>query len=165
MIDVVTVGSAYEEILHKTAATVAEIDERIVRLTKEMIDSLEIHKGIGLAGPQVNEQLRLFVTHAQGDIPRVFINPEIILTSNDLVPYEEGCLSIPGIYADVMRPAEIQIQAWNEKGKPFTLDADGILARVIQHEYDHLRGKLFIDRLNEKKRERLMKVYSKKNGN
>lgn len=164
MIDVVTVGSAYEEILHKQAATVADIDERIVRLTQEMIDSLSIHQGIGLAGPQVNEQLRLFVTHAQGDIPRVFINPEITMTSNDLAPYEEGCLSIPGIYADVMRPESIQIQAWNEKGKPFTLDADGILARVIQHEYDHLRGRLFIDRINDKKRERLMKTYSRKNG-
>ena len=164
MIDVVTVGSAYEEILHKQAVTVSDIDERIVRLTAAMIDSLVAHKGIGLAGPQVNEQLRLFVTHAQGDIPRVFINPEIIMTSNDLVPYEEGCLSVPGIYADIMRPAGITIQAWNENGKPFTLDAEGILARVIQHEYDHLRGKLFIDRLNEKKRERLMKMYSRKIG-
>ena len=165
MIDVVTVGSAYEEILHKQAATVADIDERIVRLTQEMIDSLVFHKGIGLAGPQVNEQLRLFVTHATDDIPRVFINPEIIMTSNDTVPYEEGCLSVPGVYADVMRPAEITIQAWNEKGKPFTLDAEGLLARVIQHEYDHLRGRLFIDKLNEKKRERLMKIYSRKLGN
>ena len=164
MIDVVTVGSAYEDILHKQAVTVADIDERIVRLTQAMIDSLGIHKGIGLAGPQVNEPLRLFVTHAQGDIPRVFINPEIIMTSNDVVPYEEGCLSVPGVWADVMRPDEITIQAWNEKGKPFTLDAEGILARVIQHEYDHLRGKLFIDRLNDKKRERLMKIYNRKNG-
>ena len=164
MIEVVTLGSDQEEILRKQAVRVADIDERIVRLTSAMIDSLGIHKGIGLAGPQVNEQLRLFVTHAQGDIPRVFINPEIIGTSNELVPYEEGCLSVPGIYADVMRPAEISVQAWNENGKPFTIDADGILARVIQHEYDHLRGKLFIDRVNEKKRERLMKLYGRKNG-
>lgn len=162
MIDVVTIGSADEEILYKQAAAVADIDERIVRLTQAMIDSLSFHKGIGLAGPQVNEQLRLFVTHAQGDIPRIFINPEIIFTSTDLVPYEEGCLSVPGIYADVMRPAEVTIQAWNEKGKPFTLDAEGILARVIQHEYDHLRGKLFIDRVNDKKRERLLKTYNRK---
>jgi len=164
MIDVVTLGSAYEEILRKQAATVANIDEKIVRLAQAMIESLEVQKGIGLAGPQVNEQLRLFVTHAQDDIPRVFINPEIIMTSNDMVPYEEGCLSIPGVWADVMRPAEITVQAWNENGKPFTLDASGILARVIQHEYDHLRGKLFIDRIAEKKRERLMKVYSRKIG-
>ncbi len=164
MIDVVTVGSTYEDILRKQAATVADIDEKIVRLTTAMIESLEIHKGIGLAGPQVNEQLRLFVTHAQDDIPRVFINPEIIMTSDDIVPYEEGCLSIPGVWADVMRPAEITIQAWNEKGRPFTIDAHGILARVIQHEYDHLRGRLFIDRIEEKKRERLMKVYLKNIG-
>ena len=93
MINVVTVGSAYEEILHKQAATVSNIDERITRLTQEMLDSLVIQKGIGLAGPQVNEQLRLFVTHAQGDMPRVFINPEIIMTSNDLVPYGALALS------------------------------------------------------------------------
>ena len=164
MLDVVTVGSAYEEILRKQAATVADIDERIVRLSQAMIDSLSVHQGIGLAGPQVNEQLRIFVTHAQGDIPRVFINPEIIATSDELVPYEEGCLSLPGIWADVMRPAAVTIQAWNEKGKPFTLDAEGVLARVIQHEFDHLRGRLFVDRLNEKKRERLMKTYVRKNG-
>ncbi len=164
MVDIVTVGSSYEEILHKQAATIPDIDERIERLAAEMIASLDVYKGIGLAGPQINEQIRIFVTHAQGDIPRVFINPEIIMTSNDIVPYEEGCLSIPGIYADVMRPAEIQIQAWNEKGKPFTLDAGGVLARVIQHEYDHLRGRLFIERLDEKKRERLMKTYARKNG-
>lgn len=164
MIDVVTVGSANGEILRKQAATVADIDERIVRLTQAMLDSLEVQKGIGLAGPQVNEQLRLFVTHAQNDKPRIFINPEIIMTSADMGPYEEGCLSIPGIWAEVMRPLEITIQAWNEKGKPFTIDADGILARVIQHEYDHLRGKLFVDRVAEKKRERLMKIYNRKLG-
>ncbi len=164
MIDVVTVGSANEEILRKQAATVADIDEKIVRLTQAMLDSLGFHKGIGLAGPQVNEQLRLFVTHAQDDKPRVFINPEIIMTSDDMGPYEEGCLSIPGVWADVMRPLQITIQAWIEKGRPFTLDADGILARVIQHEYDHLRGKLFIDRVAEKKRERLLKIYNRKLG-
>ncbi len=162
MIEVVTIGSEKEPVLYKQAASVADIDEKIERLAQAMIESLSIYKGIGLAGPQVNEQLRIFVTHAQNDIPRVFINPEIISTSEALVPYEEGCLSIPGIYADVMRPDQITIQAWNEKGKPFTLDADGILARVIQHEYDHLRGRLFIDRINEKKRERLLKIYQKK---
>ena len=164
MIEVVTLGSTHEQILRKQAATIADIDEKIERLAEAMISALDIYRGIGLAGPQVNEQLRIFVTHAQGDIPRVFINPEIIMTSTELVPYEEGCLSIPGIYADVNRPAEISIQAWNEKGKPFTLDAGGMLARVIQHEYDHLRGRLFIDRLNEKKRERVMKTYDRKNG-
>lgn len=162
MIDVVTIGSADEEILYKQAAAVSDINEKIIRLTDAMIESLSFHKGIGLAGPQVNEQLRLFVTHVQGDVPRVFINPEIIMTSNEMTPYEEGCLSVPGIYADVMRPAQVSIQAWNEKGKPFTLDAEGMLARVIQHEYDHLRGKLFIDRINDKKKERLLKTYNKK---
>ncbi|MDC7124793.1 MAG: peptide deformylase [Spirochaetales bacterium] len=164
MLDVVTIGSTNEDILRKQAITIANIDEHIVRLSEAMLDSLEIQKGIGLAGPQVNEQIRLFVTNPPGDKRRVFINPEIIMTSNEVVPYEEGCLSVPGVWADILRPSEITIQAWDENGKPFTLDADGILARVIQHEYDHLRGRLFIDKVNEKKRERMMKSYYRKNG-
>jgi peptide deformylase len=75
--------------------------------------------------------------------------------------YEEGCLSIPGIYADVKRPSSIQVQAWNERGRPFSLDVRGLLARVILHEYDHLNGVLFLDHLKEKTREKLMKKYER----
>jgi peptide deformylase len=82
-------------------------------------------------------------------------------TSQELVKYEEGCLSIPGIYADVVRPKTVKIQAWNEKGRPFTLEADGILARVILHEFDHLEGILFIDRLPEQKRKRILDKLAK----
>jgi peptide deformylase len=95
------------------------------------------------------------------DVPRVFINPSIIETSEELVKYEEGCLSIPGLYADVIRPKTVRIQAWNEKGRPFTLTADGILARVILHEYDHLEGTLFIDRISEVKRNRILAKLAK----
>lgn len=162
--EIVTLGSIHEDILHKQAKIITDIDEQIERLANAMIESLETEKGIGLAGPQVNAQIRLFVTRPPGDIPRVFINPEIIGTSEQLSSYEEGCLSVPGIWEDIDRPVEISIQAWDLKGKRFTLDADGILARVIQHEYDHLRGKLFIDKLNEKKRQRILKSYNRKKG-
>ena len=97
-------------------------------------------KGVGLAAPQVGIPRRFFVMQIDGDKQRVFVNPEIVETSMELDSFEEGCLSIPGVYADLDRPAEIRVQAWNERGRRFTLGADGFLARVIQHELDHLNG-------------------------
>jgi peptide deformylase len=85
----------------------------------------------------------------------------VVETSVDQGSYEEGCLSIPEVNADVIRPAGVKVQAWNLKGRPFSMDADALLARVIQHELDHLNGVLFIDRLESKKRERLVKRYEK----
>ena len=162
MLDIVTLGNRGEEILKGTASLIADIDESVFQISQAMIEAMITGNGIGLAGPQVNYARRIFVTKVNGDIARVFINPEIIGTSMEVVPYEEGCLSIPGVYADVIRPEGVTIQAWNEKGRPFRLDADGILARVIQHEYDHLKGILFVDHLNEKKRERVLKLYTRK---
>jgi peptide deformylase len=104
---------------------------------------------------------RIFVIHVDGDEPRVFINPSIIATSQETAKYEEGCLSIPGVWADVVRPRAVRIQAWNEKGRPFTMETEGILARVILHEYDHLEGVLFIDRLPPGKRERILAKFDK----
>ncbi len=164
MLDVIILGNDKEVVLKETATLISRIDDKIERLALAMIDSMIASEGIGLAGPQVDYSKRIFVTRAPGDDARIFINPEIIQTSLDIVPYEEGCLSIPGVYADVMRPEAVTIQAWNEKGKPFKLDAEGILARVIQHEFDHLKGVLFIDHLNDKKRQRIMKIYNKKTG-
>ena len=112
--------------------------------------------------PRSASAKRLFICQPEGHSLYVFINPEITLTSEELSGYEEGCLSIPGIWADVTRPQQIQIQAFNEKGKPFRVDADGILARVIQHELDHLNGVLFIDHVSDRKREKLVKEYEKK---
>lgn len=156
---IITIG---DPVLEQKAALIPEIDEKIKKLADDMIDAMHKGNGIGLAAPQVAVLSRMFVCHVQGDVPRVFINPEIINTSQETVIYEEGCLSIPGVYADVTRPARIKIQAWNESGKPFTLEAQGILARVIQHEYDHLNGRLFITYLDEKKKQRLLKNYNKK---
>ncbi len=159
MLRIITYG---DERLTKRASVVADIDRIIVEFAEALTEAMHQGNGIGLAGPQVGELKRLFVCHVTGDVPRVFINPEIIQTSPTQVTYEEGCLSIPGIYADVVRPEAVTVQAWNEKGRPFKLDAEGVLARVVQHEIDHLNGVLFLDHLSEKKRERLVKLYTKR---
>ncbi len=159
MLDIITLGN---EILTQVADPVGDIDKSVEDFVSEMFEALYKGNGIGLAAPQVGILKKIFVCHAQGDKPRAFINPEIIRTSPEEVLYEEGCLSIPGIWADVRRPGSITVQAFDITGKPFTIDADGILARVIQHEYDHLKGILFIDRLSELKKQRALKAYQKK---
>ncbi len=159
MLTILTLG---DETLYKKCSLVADIDRGITDFTSVMIDTMLENKGIGLAAPQVGDLKKIFVCRAPGDKPRVFVNPEIIRTSEIQGPYEEGCLSIPGVWSDVIRPLEITIQAWNESGKPFTIDADGILARIILHEMDHLKGVLLIDHLNEKKRSRIIKTFEKK---
>jgi peptide deformylase len=155
MLDIVTYGS---EILGKKAEPVKDIDKGIRKLGEDMLEAMA-GKGIGLAGPQVAQPLRIFVTDVESDKPRVFVNPEIVLTSQELVTIEEGCLSLPKLYLDVVRPEFVRVQAWNEKGRPFTIETDGLLARVIQHEYDHLEGILFIDRLKAGKRDRALAQY------
>ncbi|MDR2069883.1 MAG: peptide deformylase [Treponema sp.] len=156
--DILTLGN---ELLRQKAETIRPIDATYRKIAEAMIDALHEGKGVGLAGPQVGLMKRIFVVHIDGDQPRVFINPSIIETSQDLVKYEEGCLSIPGLWADVVRPSRIRVQAWNERGRPFTLEAAGILARVILHEYDHLEGVLFIDRIPESKRNRILAKFEK----
>jgi peptide deformylase len=141
---------------------VERIDGETAQTAREMINALRDGKGVGLAGPQIGLLQRIFVVSIAGDEPRVFINPSIIETSPETVKYEEGCLSLPGVWADVMRPKTVKVQAWNEKGRPFTLEAGGILGRVIQHEYDHLEGVLFIDRLSEPKRKRVLNKLDKR---
>lgn len=143
MIEICKLG---EKVLREKAEPVAEVTDEIRKLTDEMFDAMIAADGVGLAGPQVGKKLRLFVVIADDDVRRVFINPQIIATSQELGDYDEGCLSIPGVYETIKRPVKVTVQALNENGKPFTLEADGLLARVIQHEYDHLDGVLFIDR-------------------
>ncbi|MDR1047931.1 MAG: peptide deformylase [Treponema sp.] len=145
-----------DELLRQKAVPVKKINKSTEEFARNLVEALHEGKGIGLAGPQVGVLERIFAVHVEGDVPRIFINPSILETSQELVKYEEGCLSIPGVYADIVRPKTVKVQAWNERGRPFTLEANGILARVIQHEYDHLEGGLFIDRLSEEKRERIL---------
>ena len=156
MLNIITLG---DEQLRKHSILVPDLNGTVHTLIEQMFESMREYKGIGLAAVQVGNLYRLFITEVTGDRPRVFVNPEIVETSLEQVSYEEGCLSIPGIDADVVRSQRVRVQAWNEKGKPFSLDAEDLLARVVQHEYDHLNGVLFIDRVDPKKRDRLVKQY------
>ncbi len=157
MLNIITLG---DEQLRRHSIVVPDLDGAVHTLIEQMFEAMRAHKGIGLAAVQVGNLYRLFVTEVVGDKPRVFVNPEILETSLEQVSYEEGCLSIPGIESEVIRPQRVRVQAWNEKGRPFSLDAEDMLARVVQHEYDHLNGVLFIDRIDPKKRERLVRQYS-----
>ncbi len=150
-----------DERLQQKVEPVGEINGELARLAAEMIEIMHGAQGIGLAGPQVGWMGRLFVVHVGDDVPRVFVNPRIVAVSPDEGPYEEGCLSIPGVYADIKRPLEISVEAFDQDGNPFSLYAGGILARVIQHEYDHLEGVLFFEHLSRRKQERLLKNYRK----
>jgi len=155
---IITLGN---ELLRQRAEKIDKIDDEITNAAKQMLEIIKLEKGVGIAGPQIGLMKRIFVTHTEGDEERIFINPSILETSQETVKFEEGCLSVPGFYADVVRSESVKIQAWNEKGKPFTLEANGLLARVIQHEYDHLEGILFLDRISELKRKRLIEKYEK----
>ena len=160
--EVLTFGN---EMLRQKAAPVEDLKNNLPQwkeTSERMFAALKAEKGIGLAGPQVGLLRRIFVTEVEGDVPRVFINPSIVETSQETTKYEEGCLSIPGNWADVVRSKTVKVQAWNENGRSFTLEAGGILARVILHEYDHLEGVLFIDRLSEPKREKILEKIARK---
>jgi len=148
--------------LKKHSVVVPDINGDIQTLVSEMFEAMDMGKGVGLAGVQVGKLLRLFITRVPNDAPRVFINPDILETSIEMEPFEEGCLSIPGIYTDVIRPSSVRVQAWNLKSRPFTISVDGYLARVIQHEFDHLNGIVFLDRIDQKKRQRLLVEYETK---
>jgi len=158
--DIVTLGN---DKLRQKTEKIEKIDDDIVETSRQMLEILKRDKGVGVAGPQIGLMKRIFVTHIEGDEERVFINPSILETSHTTSKYEEGCLSVPGIYANVVRSESIKVQAWNVKGRPFTLETSGLLARVILHEYDHLEGVLFLDHIPEKKRERLIEKYMKTN--
>ncbi len=147
-------------VLRNKSSKVENIDQALADYAERMIQAIR-GIGIGLAAPQVGRNERFFVCQIDRMDPLVFINPEIIATSEEISSYDEGCLSIPGMYGEVKRPAAIEVQAWNLKGRPFRMEADGLLATCIQHELDHLNGVLFIDYLSEKKRNKLLKKYEK----
>ncbi|MCG8452173.1 MAG: peptide deformylase [Spirochaetales bacterium] len=154
--DIYTIGIEDQlSLLRRKASPIQDITAETAQLAEHMVETMIAGKGIGLAGPQVGLLQRIFTVQID-EKPMVFINPQILATSPELSSYEEGCLSIPGQYADVKRPAQLQIQAWNAKGRPFTIEASGLLATVIQHEYDHLDGVLFIDHLSDRKRKKIL---------
>lgn len=153
-----------EEILRQKAEPFekSEINDELRSFINEMFEAMIDANGVGLAGPQAGISKRIFVVIADDDIRRVFINPQIISTSAEIVPYEEGCLSVPNVYESIDRPKKVTVQAFNEFAKPFTLEADGLLARIIQHENDHLDGILFIDRGDKDFKEKVIEKFNKK---
>jgi peptide deformylase len=150
------------EALRQKAQPVETIDEELLSLIAEMFVTMEKQNGVGLAAPQVGKLIRLFVITADDGVQRVFINPHIISFSDDLIEREEGCLSLPGIYNNIARPKKVTIQAINEQGKKFILEADGLLSRIIQHENDHLEGMLFIDRVDEVARNEAIELFNRR---
>lgn len=160
-LEIVKIG---DDILRRKCRPVEKFDDALRLLTYAMLETLVEAEGVGLAAPQVGVDGRFFVVDIRDGRQYVFINPEILETSEEQGPYEEGCLSIPGVYHNVMRPVRVKVHAQDEYGRAFVLDADGLLARVIQHENDHLEGRLFIDHLSDEERAKLLRSYEKKNG-
>lgn len=148
--------------LHSKAKPVAEVDSRIQKLIDDMGETMYAAPGIGLAAPQVNVLERLIVIDISEskDSLLAMVNPEII-GSEGRAEHEEGCLSVPGIYAPISRSDKIRVRALNRDGKPFELDAEGLLGVCIQHEIDHLDGKVFVDYLSHLKQDRIRKKIQK----
>ena len=148
--------------LRNKTQTVKVVDDTIRKLISDLFETMYAAPGIGLAANQVNALKRVIVIDVsqQKDQPLCLINPELI-SSSGTQKCEEGCLSVPGIYADVERASEIRVSAMDRNGEPFELDADEMLAVCIQHEMDHLEGKLFVDYLSPLKRQRVRKKLEK----
>lgn len=149
--------------LRTIAKPVEQVDDQIRVLIDDMLETMYDAPGIGLAATQVNQHIRLVVMDLSEDksAPMVFINPEITVLTEDTDVYQEGCLSVPGFFEDVQRPERVKINALDRHGEPFELLADGLLAICIQHECDHLNGKLFVDYLSTLKRDRIKKKLEK----
>ena len=149
--------------LRKTAAPVPAVTPEIRKLVRDMAETLYSVPGVGLAATQVDVHKRVIVidvSEARSEL-RVFINPELLAAEGE-ADREEGCLSVPGYFDTVRRAARIKVRALDERGEPFELEADGMLAVCIQHEMDHLAGKVFVDYLSPLKRARLSAKLRKK---
>jgi peptide deformylase len=143
--------------LHKVAQPVTEFGERLAKLVADMAETMYDAPGVGLAATQVDVHERVVVidTSETHDELLVFVNPEITWASDEKQVYDEGCLSVPGIYDGVERPARVKVRAQDAKGEFFELDCEGLLAVCIQHEMDHLMGKVFVEYLSPLKRNRI----------
>ena len=149
--------------LHTPAAPVAQVDDSIRQLVRDMAETMYEAPGIGLAATQVDVHKRVVVIDVSEDRSdlRVFINAEIVEKSGEHIG-EEGCLSVPGIYESVRRAERVRVKALDAEGKPFELEADGLLAVCIQHELDHLEGKVFVEYLSPLKLNRIKTRLAKK---
>lgn len=140
-------------VLRQVARPVEVYDEALQTLIDDMFDTMYDAKGVGLAAPQIGVSLRLSVIDVLGDKSQqiTLINPEILKAEGEMT-FEEGCLSVPGAYDKVVRAAKVVVKAYDRRGKPFELSGDGLLGECLQHEIDHLNGKLFVDLLSPLKR-------------
>ena len=143
--------------LHTVARPVDTVDARIRRLADDMLESMYDADGVGLAATQVDVHERLIVmdTSEERDDPRILINPELIVRSQEMTFADEGCLSVPAVFDKVKRHARITVRALNRDGETYEFEADGLLAICVQHEMDHLMGKVFVEYLSQLKRDRI----------
>ena len=143
--------------LHTVAKPVAQVDDRIRQLVDDMLETMYDAKGVGLAATQINVHERVVVidTSEERNDPLVLINPEIIWTSDEMIVWEEGCLSVPTIYDKVDRHARVRVRALNRDGEPYEFEGEELLGVCVQHELDHLSGKVFVEYLSPLKRNRI----------
>jgi len=152
-----------DERLHKIAMPVVTVDNAIRRLVNDMAETMYAAPGIGLAATQVDVHQQVIVidaSEAKNDL-QVFINPRIV-SCDGMQEYEEGCLSVPGVYEKVRRPERVTVEALGLDGQPFTLEANGLLAVCIQHEIDHLKGRVFVEYLSQLKQTRIRHKMKKR---
>lgn len=149
--------------LRTKAKPVEQVNDEIRQLVNDMLETMYAAPGIGLAASQVDRHIQLIVMDLseEKNEPRVFINPSVTPLTEELQPYEEGCLSVPQVFDKVERPARVRIEFLDLEGKQQSINADGLLAVCIQHEMDHLDGKLFVDYLSPLKRQRIREKISK----
>ncbi|SFT80700.1 peptide deformylase [Halomonas saccharevitans] len=153
-----------DERLRTVATPVETVDDEVRRLVDDMLETMYDASGIGLAATQVDVHRRVIVMDVSDDrsSPLVLINPEYTPIGDERDPMQEGCLSIPEYYAEVPRALKVHLKALDRDGKPYELEAEGLLAHCIQHEFDHLEGILFVDYLSPLKRDRVMKKMQKR---
>ncbi len=154
-----------DPVLRQVSQPIERVDADLRRLTDDMLETMYDAPGIGLAAIQIGVARRMLVIdlskEGEDKQPLVFINPEIVSSSEERSVYEEGCLSIPDYYAEVERPAQVTVKYLDREGKEQSVEADGLLATCLQHEIDHLNGVLFIDHISRLKREMVIKKFTK----
>ena len=154
-----------DPVLRLKAATIARVDEGVRKLADDMLETMYAAPGVGLAAPQVGVSQRLIVLDVSDDDevkkPYVMINPEVVTRSAEVNTHEEGCLSMPEVRVEIERPAKVTVRYLDRDGKAQTLDADGLLATCVQHEIDHLEGRLVIDYMSRLKRDMVIRRFKK----
>jgi peptide deformylase len=154
-----------DPVLRQVSSPIAQVDDAVRKLSDDMLETMYDAPGIGLAAIQIGipKQMLVIDLHKEGEEkqPQVFINPEVLRSSDERSAYEEGCLSIPDYYAEVERPAKVTVKYIDITGKEQIVEAEGLLATCLQHEIDHLNGVLFIDHISRLKREMVIKKFTK----